>query len=121
MDALQVEAYVVSTFGGVEQCRKAILLDFFRHAFDGSGAGWWMPRKGACLPSSGLCAQCTWHAANFRRLPPAVAAADNFFDAGSCIDGRLTSAWTWCSKIEKKPYYNCFKLCGFVGFDGDFK
>jgi hypothetical protein len=26
----------------------------------------------------------------------------NFFDAGSCIDGRLTSAWNWCSKIEKK-------------------
>ena len=34
-------------------CRRAILADFFRHAFDGSGA-------------------------------------DNFFDAGSCIDGRLT-------------------------------
>ena len=26
--------------------------------------------------------------------------ADNFFDAGSCIDGRLTSAWNWCSKLE---------------------
>lgn len=26
----------------------------------------------------------------------------NFFDAGSCIDGRLTSAWNWCSKVEKK-------------------
>ncbi len=36
-----------------------MLADFFRHAFDGSGA-------------------------------------DNFFDAGSCIDGRLTSAWNWC-------------------------
>jgi hypothetical protein len=23
-------------------------------------------------------------------------------DGGSCIDGRLTSAWNWCSKIEKK-------------------
>lgn len=32
------------------------LADFFRFAFDGSGA-------------------------------------DNFYDAGSCIDGRLTSAW----------------------------
>lgn len=26
--------------------------------------------------------------------------ADNFFDAGSCIDGRLTSAWNWCSKVR---------------------
>lgn len=32
------------------------IADFFRFAFDGSGA-------------------------------------DNFYDAGSCIDGRLTSAW----------------------------
>eukprot|EP00890_Picochlorum_soloecismus_P000937 jgi/Picsp_1/1844/NSC_05311-R1_protein len=47
--------------------------------------------------------------------------ADNSFDAGSCIDGRLTSAWNWCSKIEKKKFYNIFKLAGFGGFDGDFK
>lgn len=26
--------------------------------------------------------------------------ADNFYDAGSCIDGRLTSAWNWCSQIS---------------------
>lgn len=45
----------------------------------------------------------------------------NFFDAGSCIDGRLTSAWNWCSNLHKKPYYPLFKLAGFVGFDGDFK
>eukprot|EP00884_Botryococcus_braunii_P004593 jgi/Botrbrau1/14134/Bobra.182_3s0075.1 len=76
--------YVISVFGSVEACRKAILLDFFRHAFDGGGA-------------------------------------DNFFDAGSCIDGRLTSAWNWGSKIEKKSYYHVFKLAGFTGFDGDFK
>ncbi|KAI8840915.1 hypothetical protein BC829DRAFT_446831 [Chytridium lagenaria] len=44
--------------------------------------------------------------------------ADNFFDAGSCIDGRLTSAWNWCSTIEKKPYFPLFLLSGFVGFDG---
>lgn len=43
------------------------------------------------------------------------------FDAGSCIDGRLTSAWNWGSKIEKKPYYHIFKIAGFVGFDGEFK
>ncbi len=75
--------YSLSTFGVLES-RKSILLDFFRHAFDGGGA-------------------------------------DNFFDAGSCIDGRLTSAWNWGSKIEKKSYYPVFKLAGFSGFDGDFK
>lgn len=76
--------YIAATFGGVEECRKYILTDFFRHGFDGSGA-------------------------------------DNFFDSGSCIDGRLTSAWNWCNKLEKKAYYSVFKLCGFVGFDGDWK
>ena len=44
------------SLGGVNKIRKDILCDFFRHAFDGSGA-------------------------------------DNFWNAGSCIDGRLTSAW----------------------------
>lgn len=24
-------------------------------------------------------------------------------------------------QIEKKPYYNIFKVAGFVGFDGDFQ
>lgn len=47
--------------------------------------------------------------------------ADNFFDAGSCIDGRLTSAWNWCSKIEKKAYFHVFLMAGFVGFDGHFE
>eukprot|EP00640_Fibrocapsa_japonica_P004650 CAMPEP_0113950930 /NCGR_PEP_ID=MMETSP1339-20121228/83275_1 /TAXON_ID=94617 /ORGANISM="Fibrocapsa japonica" /LENGTH=140 /DNA_ID=CAMNT_0000958953 /DNA_START=1 /DNA_END=423 /DNA_ORIENTATION=+ /assembly_acc=CAM_ASM_000762 len=42
-------------------------------------------------------------------------------DGGSCIDGRLTSAWNWCSKIAKKKYYNVFMLGGFQGFDGDWK
>eukprot|EP00770_Monocercomonoides_exilis_P000889 MONOS_882.1-p1 / transcript=MONOS_882.1 / gene=MONOS_882 / organism=Monocercomonoides_exilis_PA203 / gene_product=putative adenylosuccinate lyase / transcript_product=putative adenylosuccinate lyase / location=Mono_scaffold00014:208119-211112(-) / protein_length=835 / sequence_SO=supercontig / SO=protein_coding / is_pseudo=false len=46
--------------------------------------------------------------------------ADNYFEAGSCIDGRLTSAWNWCSKIEKKRYFPVFLLCGFIGFDGQF-
>jgi hypothetical protein len=39
-------------------------------------------------------------------------------DGGSCIDGRLTSCWNWCSKIEKKRYFNLFLLTGFSGFDG---
>ena len=42
-------------------------------------------------------------------------------DGGSCIDGRLTSAWNWCSQIEKKEYYPIFLLTGFYGFDGDFR
>lgn len=97
--------YVRAKFGGVQQAKLDILTDFFRHGFDGSGA-------------------------------------DNFFDAGSCvrrvaaarvsrralttsvpaqIDGRLTSAWNWCSRIERKPYYTLFLMCGFNGFDGEFK
>jgi hypothetical protein len=44
--------------------------------------------------------------------------ADNFYDAGSCIDGRLTSMWQWCQAIERKPYFDVFLLSGFVGFDG---
>ena len=46
--------------------------------------------------------------------------ADNFFDAGSCIDGRLTSAWNWCQKLESKFYFPVFLLTGFTGFDGEF-
>lgn len=42
-------------------------------------------------------------------------------DGGSCIDGRLTSAWNWCSKLEKKKYYRVFLLAGFTGFDGDWR
>eukprot|EP01133_Synstelium_polycarpum_P016303 gene16303-19390_t len=79
----KINQYIISAFGSHKQLIKFILSDFFKHAFDGSGA-------------------------------------DNFFDAGSCIDGRLTSAWNWCSKIEKKPYYPVFLLAGFNGFDGSF-
>eukprot|EP00127_Corallochytrium_limacisporum_P007178 Clim_evm51s243 gene=Clim_evmTU51s243 len=46
--------------------------------------------------------------------------ASNYFDAGSCIDGRLTSAWNWCSKLEKKSFFPIFLLSGFIGFDGKF-
>jgi hypothetical protein len=41
-------------------------------------------------------------------------------DGGACIDGRLTSAWNWCSLIEKKSYYPLFKLTGFTGFDANY-
>lgn len=68
-------------FGSIDVLEKAILTDFFRYAFDGSGA-------------------------------------DNFYDAGSCIDGRLTSAWNWANQLPKKTYYKHFLISGFVGFDG---
>lgn len=80
----QLEYYITQVFGGVERIRKDILRDFFRFAFDGSGA-------------------------------------DSFFEAGSCIDGRLTSAWNWCSQLSAKPFYPIFKLTGFQGFDGEFQ
>lgn len=76
--------YIDTVFGGIEKCRKDILVDFFRSAFDGSGA-------------------------------------DNFFDAGSCIDGRLTSAWNWCSQISTKRFFPVLKLSGFSSFDGTFE
>jgi hypothetical protein len=44
--------------------------------------------------------------------------ADNYYDAGSCIDGRLTSAWNWCGQIEKKKFFPLFLLTNFIGFDG---
>jgi len=76
-----INSYIDREFGGLEKLKKTILADFFKYAFNGSGA-------------------------------------DNFFDAGSCIDGRLTSAWHWCSQIEKKPFFPIFLLTGFVGFNG---
>ncbi|KAL0479207.1 hypothetical protein AKO1_008039 [Acrasis kona] len=78
-----LKTYVDDTFGGMDQLKKQILCDFFKSAFDGSGA-------------------------------------DNFFDAGSCIDGRLTSCWNWCQSITQKKFYSVFLLTGFVGFDGGF-
>ncbi|KAK2196552.1 Protein of unknown function DUF2009 [Babesia duncani] len=78
-----MKKYIDTEFNGLSQLKMLILTDFFRLAFDGSGA-------------------------------------DNFNDAGSCIDGRLTSAWNWCSKIEKKSFFPIFLLTGFSGFDGRF-
>lgn len=77
----QFAAYVERAFGSVDGAAQAVLQDFFRHGFDGSGA-------------------------------------DNFFDAGSCVDGRLTSAWNWSQQLHKKPFEKLFQVSGFSGFDG---
>jgi hypothetical protein len=89
--------YIDDAFGGIDTLKKsiplirlivAILADFFKHAFDGSGA-------------------------------------DSYFDAGSCIDGRLTSAWNYANTISKKDYYAIFKMtvrslrsCANLGIHG---
>jgi hypothetical protein len=75
--------YITCNWGSAKGAKRAILQDFFKYGFDGSGA-------------------------------------DNFFEAGSCIDGRLTSAWNWCQDLPSKPYFPLFKLSGFLGFDGLF-
>jgi hypothetical protein len=88
--------YIEEAFGGIDTLKKsppphpslvpelmtAILADFFKHAFDGSGA-------------------------------------DSYFDAGSCIDGRLTSAWNYANTISNKIYYPIFQMTGFTGFNGE--
>ena len=78
-----VRTLLNDAFGGLERLKVTVLHDFFRSAFDGSGA-------------------------------------DNFYDAGSCIDGRLTSAWNWCNELQSKPFFFAFRLTGFSGFDGQF-
>ena len=83
-DDENLEDFINKGFGGLEKLKKDILYDFFKSAFDGSGAS-------------------------------------NFYDAGSCIDGRLTSAWNWCQALPEKEFYVIFKLTGFTGFDGDFR
>ena len=76
-----ISTYLDEAFGGTEELKIQFLGDFFRSAFDGSGA-------------------------------------DNSFDAGSCIDGRLTSAWQWTNIIQKRPYFKALLLSQFQGFDG---
>lgn len=76
------EQYIREVWGKPKHAQLALLRDFFRHGFDGSGG-------------------------------------DNMDDAGSCIDGRLTSAWNWCNTIRTKPFYPLFLMAGFSSFDGD--
>ena len=61
--------------------------------------------RGGCGNAGPMRVRKGWGGGRVRRGGPAA-------QAGSCIDGRLTSAWHWCSKIEKKDYYPIFKLAG---------
>lgn len=79
---VETRKYLEEVWGSPDGAKDAILVDFFRHAFDGSGG-------------------------------------DNMDDAGSCIDGRLTSAWNWCNTIRTKAFFPLFLLAGFSAFDGD--
>ncbi len=105
-----VREYVDGRFGGVDGAIGAILGDFFRRDPPRSAEirrNW---RAGGISAERSVC----------RRHGFDGSGADNYYDAGSCIDGRLTSAWNWCSKLSRKPYYHLFMMCGFVGFDGSF-
>lgn len=82
VDIRAFRRYIDTVYGAPKNAQLAILRDFFRHGFDGSGG-------------------------------------DNMDDAGSCIDGRLTSAWNWCNQISNKQYYPIFLMAGFQSFDGD--
>jgi hypothetical protein len=53
--------------------------------------------------------------------PPPTTTTTPPTHAGSCIDGRLTSAWNWCATLPDKPFYHVFLLSGFIGFDGEFQ
>lgn len=67
------------------------------------------------------CSTCIVPMHGFAKIKNGHVSLSDVAIAGSCIDGRLTSLWNWASMIEKKPYYNVFKLAGFTGFDGDFQ
>jgi len=93
----------VNAYGGLRKAKKDILHDFFRFAFDGSGWDVYY-----VTPISRV------------KFVLHILGGFNDFDAGSCIDSRLTSAWNWCSQLSSKPYYSLFKLTGFLSFDGEF-
>ncbi|EEB07578.1 DUF2009 protein [Schizosaccharomyces japonicus yFS275] len=57
--------------------------------------------------------------ADFMRYAFDGSGADNWFDAGSCIDGRLTSAWNWANTIHTREYYRILLMSGFLSFNGE--
>lgn len=110
-------AHIISKYGGAERLQKLILADFFKHGFDGSGSdGGKLCR--ACFPKK--CMGTSVEGLGCVDPLKGKGSGPKVFrygsdggsdmhttmcdDAGSCIDGRLTSAWNWCSKIEKKVW-----------------
>lgn len=117
-----VREYIDGTFGGVQKLTMDILVDFFK----GQSVVKWDSRVAVVAASSPVSTPCViewltkWIVFAFASGGFDGSGADNFFDAGSCIDGRLTSAWNWCQKLESKFYFPVFLLTGFTGFDGEF-
>jgi Protein of unknown function (DUF2009) len=99
-----LKKYIEAEFGDIDSLIREILADFFRH---GSSSP----------PSDDSQVNLTFCLALSEGFDGS--GADSFYDAGSCIDGRLTSAWNWCSLLEKKRYFPVFLLSGFTGFDGE--
>ena len=110
-----LSAYVDKQFGSEDGLVKAILGDFFRSGFDGSGADNFFD-AGACARP--LTAATHTACGSLNRPHPAQPTHTTTQQTGSCIDGRLTSAWEWCSKIDRKPFAPVFRLCSVLGFDG---
>ena len=125
----QLANYVDAAFGGVEASAKSsssISLGMLRYIVACCYATCTVAEN--AVAQFILCSNCfavsapldtsvtlTCEMSNWRNLRRCLVAcrhafdgsgADNMFDAGSCIDGRLTSAWNWCSKIERKNYYH---------------
>ncbi|RYY88525.1 DUF2009 domain-containing protein [archaeon] len=104
----------LQAYGGLEKAKKDILCDFFTHAFDGSGGDNFFD-AGVLFVALQITHQklytihYTLYTIHYTCL------------TGSCIDGRLTSAWNWCSQLSRKPYYPLFRLTGFLSFDGEFE
>jgi hypothetical protein len=118
-----LHTYIKTGFGSAEKLKKIILFDFFRNAFDGSGADNFFDAGAsyARVPvisafSFRVFRHCTQ---TMHMITASHDAAVSF--AGSCIDGRLTSAWNWCATLPEKEFYPVFLLSGFIGFDGEFQ
>jgi len=97
-----LRGWIDSAFGGADALRRDILADFFRREIARDRArsaeiARDRARSGSHLARDHLGEYSPKEFAE-RRYGFDGSGADNFFDAGSCIDGRLTSAWNWCSQ-----------------------